>query len=75
MNLKDEFIKEIHFNNENNYSKNNVNIEKMDENIMSVEFSNNENVENIVFNNIGENNITQFISESENIIVEQEVAI
>ena len=41
-------------------------------NTESVHFSNNEN---IVFNNIGENNITKFISENNNIIVEQEVAI
>ena len=46
--------------------------ENNNENIKSIVFSNNEN---IVFNNIGENNITKFISEGENVIVEQEVAI
>jgi len=43
-----------------------------DNNIKSIQFSNNEN---IIFNNIGENNITKFISEGEDLIIEQEVAI
>jgi len=46
--------------------------ENNNENIKSIVFSNNEN---IIFNNIGENNITKFISDAENIIVEQEVSI
>jgi len=47
-------------------------INENEDNIKSIQFSNNEN---IIFNNIGENNITKFISEGEDIIVEQEVAI
>ena len=47
-------------------------LKENNENIKSIVFSNNEN---ILFNNIGENNITKFISDTENIIVEQEVSI
>lgn len=74
MNFEDENIKEIIFNNKNNNNNGNGNKHSNGNEINNGSDSNN-NIENVVFNNIGDNNIANFIEDNKNIIVEEVVAI
>lgn len=66
MNFKEDNIKKIIFNNNNNNS----------DNVKSIIFSNNENnVENVIFNDDNKNNIEKFMFEDQNIIIEENIAI
>ena len=63
-------IKEIIFN------KNKQNNEELfNQNIVEPKSNNNNNEENVVFNNIENINITEFVTNSQNIIIEEEIAI
>lgn len=67
-------------NNEKSESKETEDSDKIEEfetpeNVRSIVFSNKNEINNIVFNNIENENITKFIGENQNLIIEEEVAL